>query len=60
MHKAEKEVAKGKVRERTYFEETNDRCFGMLSEGSGPVSSNDVKFNVGKTGDQLSLRHKGR
>jgi hypothetical protein len=37
----------------TYFEETNERCFGILSEGSGPLSSNDVKFNVGRTGDQL-------
>jgi hypothetical protein len=41
------------MRRGTYFEETNDRCFGILSEGSEPLSSNDVKFNVGRTGDQL-------
>ena len=31
-----------------YLDETNDRCFGILVEDSSP-SSNDVRFNVGRT-----------
>lgn len=32
-----------------YFDETNERCLGILSEGSAPLSSNDVKLRVGST-----------
>lgn len=32
-----------------YFEETNERCLGILSAGRPPLSSNDVKLSVGST-----------
>lgn len=38
----------------TYLDETNDRCFGILVEDSSP-SSNDVRFNVGKTEHQRCI-----
>jgi hypothetical protein len=46
--------------EGTYFDETKDRCFGILSDGSSPLSSNDVRFKVGRTGCQLSYPRKKR
>lgn len=39
----------------TYFDEMNDWCFGILSDGSAPDSSNEVRLSVGSTDDQLQL-----
>jgi len=38
----------------TCLDEMNDRCFGILVEDSSP-SSNDVRFNVGRTEHQRDL-----
>jgi hypothetical protein len=36
--------------EWAYFDEMKDRFFGILSDGSSPLSLNDVRFSVGRTG----------